>query len=178
MQDQRRPSCHRLGRLGDQVDNDTGAADCVTILRLRRRSSSISVDGRWRRPPDILAYIVGARHGEKHETDMGNSFIAIFLGTIAATRVLLFIRPTPGVTIAGVRIHHYVYGLIGVPVALFLHSLPLYAVSLALVIDEVIYVLIGGKTHADNYSAISLIGVSALAFLAYLLRNVLVLPLS
>jgi hypothetical protein len=108
---------------------------------------------------------------------MDNVFIGIFFCTIAGIRILLFVRPTSGVTVAGVRIHHYVYGLIGTPVALLLHSLPLYAVSLALVVDELTFVLIRGTTHEDNYSLTSIMGTLILILLAYLFRSILVSPL-
>jgi hypothetical protein len=108
---------------------------------------------------------------------MGNVFFAVFLGTVLLIRAALFIRPTSGITVLGVRIHHYVYGLIGTPVGIILHSLPLYAVSIAVLVDELTFVLIAGSTHEDNYSLTSIVGTLGFILLVYLLRRILVSPL-
>ncbi|MEK7109329.1 MAG: hypothetical protein AAB919_02735 [Patescibacteria group bacterium] len=105
---------------------------------------------------------------------MAGEFFIIFAATIAATRLYLFIKPTPGPTIGGLRLHHWMFGAVGIPIALWFGSIPLYAVSLGLFVDELTYLLMGGKTHEDNYSKISLLGTLLLVVIVFFLRDYLV----
>ncbi|TSC66043.1 MAG: hypothetical protein G01um101477_249 [Candidatus Doudnabacteria bacterium Gr01-1014_77] len=104
-------------------------------------------------------------------TVMQNAFIIIFLVTIIGIRLFLFVRPMAGITIGPVRVHHYMWGIVGASIAIVLHVMPLFAISLALIIDELTFVCIGGSTHEDNYSTISLIGTIALSALVFVLRR-------
>jgi hypothetical protein len=108
---------------------------------------------------------------------MADTFSIIFLASVLSIRLFLFVAPVPSPTIGRLRVHHYMYGFIGAPIALILHSMPLYAISLALVVDEATYVSIGGRTHSDNYSFTSLIGTAILAAVVVILRNSIVTPL-
>jgi len=103
-------------------------------------------------------------------------FFLVFLATIVITRVFLLLSPTPAPTIGNVRIHHYMYGLIAIMIAFVIHSLILYAIGLGLFVDELTYLIIGGKTHKDNYSAISLSGTLILIVAVFFLRNWLTAP--
>ena len=106
-----------------------------------------------------------------------NKFFIILLITVLIVRVFLFVDPISSPTIKGFRIHHYMYGIVGIPVAILTGSLPLYAISVALFEDEFTYTLMGGKTQRDNYSAISIIGTILFVVLTFFLRKYLVLPL-
>lgn len=108
---------------------------------------------------------------------MGNYFFLIFILTILITRVALFIYPVSSPTIGSLHLHHYMYGLVGIFLGLLLQSVLIYAVGFGLFIDEVTYLLIGGKTHKDNYSAVSLLGTLCLVVVAFLLKDYLILPL-
>lgn len=101
-------------------------------------------------------------------------FFLIFFLTVFIVRVFLYIRPTPGPTISGFRIHHYMIGLALMPIGYLITNLVIYAVGLGLFIDELTYVLISGKNHKDNYSIISLSGTAVFVILIYLLREKLV----
>jgi hypothetical protein len=103
-------------------------------------------------------------------------FFSVFLATIVITRIFLLLNPTPAPTIGNVRIHHYMYGLVGIAIALVIHSLILYAIGLGLFVDELTYLIIGGKTHRDNYSGISLSGTFILIIIVFFLRNWLTAP--
>ncbi len=105
-----------------------------------------------------------------------NYFFLIFLITIIITRVVIFFYPIPSPTIGKFRLHHYMYGILGIIIGLFLNSIIVYAIGLGLFIDELTYVLMNGKTHEDNYSKISLIGTLFFVILIFFLRNYLVLP--
>lgn len=98
-------------------------------------------------------------------------FFSIFLFTIAITRVFLYFNPTPSPTIHGFRTHHYMYGLVLAPIGIAAGSVVLFAIGVGLFVDELGYLLIGGQTHADNYSASSLLLLCIFIILIYLNRN-------
>src|SRR3989338_11491260 len=94
-----------------------------------------------------------------------NKFFLIFIITIIITRVSLFIAglyasdaDNLGVTLFGLRLHHYMYGLGLIPLGIVFAKVFLYALGWGLFVDELTYLLIGGQNHADNYSWISLAG--------------------
>jgi len=105
---------------------------------------------------------------------MGNSFFLVFLTTILVTRLFIFLYPISAPTLGSFRIHHYMYGLIGIVFGILIHSVPLYAIGFGLFVDELTYLLIGGKTHADNYSKVSLTGTLFFIILVYILKDYLV----
>jgi len=100
-------------------------------------------------------------------------FFSIFISTILITRVFLYLKPTPAPTIKGFRIHHYMYGLILILFGVMLSNIFVYAVGWGLFIDELPFLALGGKTHQDNYSPRSLLGVLILAIMVMLFRNYL-----
>lgn len=105
-----------------------------------------------------------------------SQFFAIFLSTIVITRLFLFVKPISSPTISGFRIHHYMYGIIAIVIGLFIHSILLYAIGLGLFVDELAYLIIGGKDHKDNYSKASLFGTLIFVIVVYILRDYIVLP--
>lgn len=105
-----------------------------------------------------------------------NEFFGIFLLTLLVVRIFLYFKPISSPTIAGFRLHHWMYGLVGILLSLLLHSLPLYAISLGMFIDELPFLLMGGKSHKDNYSGLSLLGVAAFSLLVFFLRDFIVSP--
>ena len=98
-------------------------------------------------------------------------FFVIFLITILLTRVFLYIHPTPAPTISGFRTHHYMYGLVLALAGALFGSVTIFAVGVGLFVDELGYLLIGGKTHEENYSKASLILLSIFIVLAYIFRE-------
>ena len=105
---------------------------------------------------------------------MSFEFISIFCGTVITTRLLLYFCRLPSPTVGTFRLHHYMYGLIGIPFAFVLHSLALYAFSAALFVDEITYLVIGGESHDDNYSAFSLGGTLLLVVFVFIFKEQLV----
>lgn len=110
-----------------------------------------------------------------------NLLFAIFILTILITRIGLYVggrlveNPDEmGLSIKGLRLHHYMYGLVLAPVGLLLGNGPLFAIGLGLFVDEATYLLMGGSTHADNYSWISLTGTFVLVIVVFLLRKYLI----
>ena len=98
-------------------------------------------------------------------------FFVIFFITILLTRVFLYVHPTPAPTINGFRAHHYMYGLILAPAGALLGSVTIFAVGAGLFVDELGYLLIGGKTHEENYSKTSLVLLVIFIVLAYIFRE-------
>ncbi len=109
---------------------------------------------------------------------LGTDFFLIFLGTIVITRLFLFLKPISSPTIGNFRLHHYMYGIVGVILGIVLSSIYLYAIGLALFIDELTLIfIIRGKSHEENYSAKSLLGTLFFVMLVFLFRNYLVMIL-
>ena len=64
-------------------------------------------------------------------------FFLIFVLTIVATRIFLWLVPKHGPEIAGLQLHHYMYGLVFIVLyAIFQKSL-LLSIGTALVVDEI-----------------------------------------
>lgn len=104
-----------------------------------------------------------------------NRFFIIFFVTIAVTRAFLFLFPISSPTIGKFRVHHYMYGILGILIGLLFQSLIVYAVGFGLFVDELTFLLMGGKTHEDNYSRISLFGTLFFVVLVFILRGYLTL---
>ena len=100
-----------------------------------------------------------------------NEFFLIFLGTIIVVRLFLLLKPIPSPTVGGFRIHHYMYGLVAMFVGLLLHTAIIYAIGLGLFVDELTYLIIGGKTHADNYSIKSIVGTLVFILVVLIFRK-------
>lgn len=109
-------------------------------------------------------------------------FFLIFFLTVLIVRVLLYIavdiihyiKPTEGLVIKGFRIHHYMVGIVLMPIGYLLINITIYAIGFGLFIDELTYILIKGKDHKDNYSIISLIGTAIFVILIYFLKEKLI----
>jgi len=101
-------------------------------------------------------------------------FIIIFISTILIIRLFLYFKPISSPTIEGFRLHHYMYGLILIPIGMLLTNITIYAVGLGLLINEFPYILLKGKNHKDNYSIKSLLGVLMLMIVVVLLKDYLI----
>ncbi len=76
---------------------------------------------------------------------MFSHFFLIFLFTILATRIFLYVKPTASPTVEGFRLHHYMYGIIGIVIGMACNSLTLFAIGLGLFIDELAFLIMRGK---------------------------------
>src|SRR3989338_2037622 len=108
---------------------------------------------------------------------MSDQFFLIFISTIIITRLVVYLFPIPSPTIKSFRLHHYMFGIIGIVIGLLFSSILIYAIGIGLFIDELAYILIGGKTHKDNYSKKSLLGTVFFILLVFIFKNYLILPL-
>lgn len=94
-------------------------------------------------------------------------FFWIFLATIVVSRIFLRIRPTSSPTIAGLRLHHYMYGIILLAIGLVMKNKTVYAIGLGLLVDEIPMLTMGGHTYQDYFSLPSLVGVAALILIVF-----------
>ena len=107
--------------------------------------------------------------------NLATQLFTVFVATIICTRFFLYVLPIPSPSLGSLRLHHYMYGLILAPLGILFDNPPLFAVGLGLFVDELGYLLIGGKTHKDNYSKYSLILLGIFASLIYIFRGELTL---
>ncbi len=101
-------------------------------------------------------------------------FFLIFFVTILATRIFVYLKPIPAPTFKGFRTHHWMYGLLLLIVGYLFRNVLTSAIGLGLFTDELSYILIGGKTHADNYSKISVLGTLLFVFIVFIFRTSLI----
>jgi hypothetical protein len=105
---------------------------------------------------------------------MINEFYILFFLTILLTRIFLYYYRINEPRIRGIRLHHYMYGPAVVAVSLIIHSLPLYAIGLALFVDELTFIFLSPKDYTTYLSKRSVIGTLVFVFIVYLLRYYLV----
>lgn len=89
---------------------------------------------------------------------MFSYFFLVLMTTVLVTRVFLYFCPIASPTVRGFRLHHYMYGIVGMVLGVTFNALTLFAIGLGLFVDEVTFILMGGKTHEDNYSKTSIVG--------------------
>lgn len=108
----------------------------------------------------------------------GDYFFLIFLGTIAVTRLFL-IKKIAAPTIGGFRVRHYMYGIVLLPLALWMGNVTIYAIGCGLFVDELSVALVKGSGHKSEYwngcedyhSAWSVAGTLIFIFLVFVFRD-------
>jgi len=105
-------------------------------------------------------------------------FFLIFLGTIIVTRLVLLPQRILYPRIFGYHVHHFVYGIVLVVIALFLSNLFLYAVGLGLFVDELPLVFTQKWSWYRYNSALCRIEDVAIIVAIFLLRSYILLPIS
>jgi len=103
--------------------------------------------------------------------NVADEFFAILLTTIIVTRSVLFWRPISSPNIQGVRLHHYMYGVILGVTGFLAHNVVLYAIGLGLFVDEFAFLLMKGRDHRDNYSLPSILGTAFFILVIFFLRK-------
>lgn len=107
-------------------------------------------------------------------------FLISFIIALVATRIGVYLavahldknnKPRPETTFLGIRIHHYLYGIIITIFAVLFNSQILLGIGLALFIDELPVILMGGQTHEENYSPLANIGVIVFGILVIILNQ-------
>jgi len=103
-----------------------------------------------------------------------NIFFCTFVLTILLTRLWLVTKPISSPTILGVRLHHYMYGLVIIAFSFFISNGFLYAVGLGLFIDELIFLLPNPTRpfHYKDYNSLKgRIGTLLLIILVFIFRK-------
>lgn len=95
--------------------------------------------------------------------------------TIIITRILVYLFNKPSPTIKNFRTHHWMYGLLFTIILFFISSLYsniyLLSISMGVFIDEIGFILIGGKTHEDNYNPKSFMILLLFILLLFIFRE-------
>ncbi len=106
--------------------------------------------------------------------DSAHYFYAVFVITILVTRLFLYLRPQESPTLFGITLHHYLYGLLLIPVGIVLQSVLLYAIGLALFIDELTDIVLYFINRKNNYWGLSPYGTLILVAGMYFLKDYVV----
>lgn len=102
---------------------------------------------------------------------MINTFYLTATATVLVTRSLLWVWRLESPTIGTLKLHHYMYGAAtALLAAVLFHSLLLYAIGWGLVVDEAVFVVTGGKTYREYFSAVSIVGTMLLIAVLYSTR--------
>ncbi len=109
--------------------------------------------------------------------DESMKFFGIFLATIIVTRLFLWFLPVQTPDIGSFEVHHYMYGLILIAIALLSRSLPLYGIGVGLVVDELMIFPLAATTIQEYFSPLFLAGTVLWIALVYMYRHTLVRPL-
>ncbi len=101
-------------------------------------------------------------------------FYLIFILTIIAVRTAVFLFPDNKFRISGIIVHHFWIGVILVGIALLLGSFGyrwiLLALGLALVADELVYMLLGAGPVANYWNIYSVSGAILDSFIVFMIR--------
>lgn len=107
----------------------------------------------------------------------GNIFYFIFILTILAIRLGVFLFPQKKLIIGGTIIHHF---WIGAVLILFVLLLPkkytglriiMFSAGLGLVADELIYIILGGRTVSEYWSIYSVVGAIMMTAIIFATRK-------
>ncbi len=107
--------------------------------------------------------------------DKGNTFFLVFILTILAIRFFVFFFPDQKVRILGVLIHHFWIGLILILIALMLKNFGfnwiLLSIGLAMVADELVYVILGTGPVSNYWNIYSVSGAILNSVIVFILRS-------
>lgn len=98
--------------------------------------------------------------------------------TILITRIWVYIFNRPSPTIKNFRTHHWMYGLFFTIILFFIAriytNVYLLSISMGIFLDEIGFIVIGGKNHEDNYSAKSFMVLMFFILLLFIFREFVV----
>ncbi len=98
-------------------------------------------------------------------------YFALFLATILITRVWLWFTKISSPTIRGFRMHHYMYGIVLILTAWLLKNPAVYAVGLALLVDEAPVLMKKGWQWHEYDSTYCRVGVLVFTVVIYATRE-------
>lgn len=98
-----------------------------------------------------------------------NYFFLVFVLTIAITRLFLLSSDIASPTVWGLRLHHYMYGVVLLVASIWVYRTTLSAVGLGLFVDELPQLVRNDfNTWYDYYSPINMGLVFVLVVIVYL----------
>lgn len=106
-----------------------------------------------------------------------NIFYLICILTMLAIRTAVFLFPQRKIIIDGTIIHHFWIGIILTLLVLLLPQIYnglriiIFSIGLGLVADELIYLLLGGRTVSEYWSIYSVSGAVIMAVIIFLIRE-------
>lgn len=107
-----------------------------------------------------------------------NLFSITFILTIIITRIYLYFYPLANPIIAGLKIKHWMIGLLIILIYFIISYfkednviIVIFGMGLGLFVDELTYLLTGGKTHADNYTTLTILGTIIFAVVILLCKK-------
>jgi hypothetical protein len=111
-----------------------------------------------------------------HSLSATNTFFVIFLATIVISRVTLLNKNFHCPTIFGLRLHHYMYGIVLIFISVAIHNVYLYAVGWGLFIDQFpLFFLRRQWRWEDCYTKNYFIFLSALVLLVFIFKDYLII---
>ena len=107
--------------------------------------------------------------------DKGNVFFLVFILTILVIRTSIFLFPEQKIRISEIVIHHFWIGLVFVLIALLLKGFEsdwvLFSVGLAMVADELIYMILGAGPVSNYWNIYSVSGAVLNSVIVFILKN-------
>ncbi len=109
-----------------------------------------------------------------------NIFYLIFILTILSMRLGVFLFPTRKLIISGVTVHHFWVGVILIFLVMLLAKrynglrMAVFSAGSGLTADELIYIILGGKTVNEYWSVYSVSGVIIMAAIVFVIRKWLI----
>ncbi|MFA6076460.1 MAG: hypothetical protein WC735_00060 [Candidatus Paceibacterota bacterium] len=106
-----------------------------------------------------------------------NIFYLIFVLTILAIRLEVFLFPSNKIIVDGIRINHFWIGVILILLVLFLSKnyniikMVLLPIGLGIVADELFFMIFSNRTLADYWSIYSIIGVITTTVIIFVIRE-------
>ena len=109
-----------------------------------------------------------------------NLFYFIFILTIIATRIWVFLFPTKKLILSGVLIHHFWFGIVLVILSLIILrndvktrtiSIP---IGIALMADELVYIISGVGPVSNYWGVYSTLGTIVCIILVFIVRKKIV----
>lgn len=106
-----------------------------------------------------------------------NIFYLIFVLTILAIRLEVFLFPTNKIIVDGIRINHFWIGVIFILIVLFLlknynlFKMVLFSIGLGIVADELIFMILGDRTINAYWSVYSITGLIISMVIVFIFRE-------
>lgn len=106
-----------------------------------------------------------------------NAFYLIFVLTILIIRLEVFLSPTNKMIVYGIRINHFLIGVVLILISLFLSKsfnlskIILFPIGLGIVADELIFMIFGNRTINDYWSVYSITGLILSMAIIFMFRK-------